>query len=73
MNKNYTIFFIIVIMITFSCHHSEGNFNISNESDFDIDSLFIIPDSKTDYVSLKKSEKIHYKTQMNEAKSDGNY
>ncbi|WP_461599455.1 hypothetical protein [Winogradskyella sp.] len=73
MEKTRLIAALLIITIIFSCNHNEGNFMISNESDFDIDSLRIFPDSEVKVLSLKKNESVNYKTLMNLVKSDGSY
>ena len=73
MEKVRNILLLVIISISFSCSYSEGNFTISNESDFDIDSLSILPDSKRKHISLKKGEKVNHVVMMNEVKTDGSY
>ncbi|WP_282040660.1 hypothetical protein [Winogradskyella flava] len=73
MKRIENIFFIITLTVIFSCSHNEGHFNISNESDFHIDSLSIAPDSNKQIVTIKKGESLDLDIKMNEVKSDGSY
>jgi len=46
---------------------------ITNKSNFDIDSLSILPDSKQQLIRLGKSKTIDFITKMNKVTSDGSY
>ncbi|TGV02577.1 hypothetical protein [Flavivirga rizhaonensis] len=63
----------IAFLLLYSCCTDNGKFLIKNNSDFDIESLSIIPDSKTQYFKIKKGDHIYINTCMNEVKSDGGY
>jgi len=60
-------------LLFFSCHHDEGDFVIINASDFDIDSLSIVPDFKNQQLSLNKNQQKKLTTNMNRVSSDGSY
>ncbi len=73
MGKIKLLISSIMLIIIFSCSHNKGSFFISNESDFNIDSLSIMPDSKMKLSALKKGEEIKHDILMDKAKSDGSY
>ncbi|WP_229719263.1 hypothetical protein [Winogradskyella schleiferi] len=68
-------FLLCSIMITLfsSCSQYEGKFTVSNQSDFDIDSLTILPDTKQQSIRLEKGEKINYYSSMGEKIPEGSY
>jgi hypothetical protein len=71
--KLKTTFTILLLTIVFSCSHNQGNFVISNECDFDINSLYILPDSNKQLINIKKGQIIKYNINMNDVKIDGSY
>ncbi|WP_299111760.1 hypothetical protein [uncultured Winogradskyella sp.] len=73
MKNIINILLLVIVTITLSCSRNEGNFTISNESDFDIDSLYLIPDSKKQIIEIKKGEQVNLDIKMDEVKSDGSY
>jgi hypothetical protein len=64
---------ILLLSVVFSCGSNEGKFIISNESDFDIDSLYILPDSKKQIIKIAKGEHVNHDIKMNKVESDGSY
>ena len=70
-----TLLTITAIALFASCSNSEkdGRFKISNDSDFDIDSLSITPDSERQFFGLKSGEKLEFNTKMDKVTSDGSY
>ncbi|MDH7913193.1 hypothetical protein [Winogradskyella sp. SYSU M77433] len=71
MNKIFFFFFLGVLL--FSCDNNKGEFIIINESDFNIESLNIMPDSKKQFINLKKGETKEHFIFMDEVKTDGSY
>ncbi|MBU2920960.1 hypothetical protein KO504_06365 [Winogradskyella psychrotolerans] len=70
--KNVWVY-TLTILLLFSCRSNEGKFMITNKSNFDIDSLSILPDSKQQFIRLGKSKTIDFITKMNKVTSDGSY
>ncbi|WP_418638429.1 hypothetical protein [Winogradskyella sp.] len=70
--KNVWVY-TLTILLLFSCRSNEGKFMITNKSNFDIDSLSILPDSKQQLIRLGKSKTIDFFTKMNKVTSDGSY
>ncbi|WP_299113007.1 hypothetical protein [uncultured Winogradskyella sp.] len=66
-------FCILLFSLLISCSNNKGEFIIVNESDFDIDSLSIMPDSKKQFIYIEKGSKIKYSIAMDEVSSDGSY
>lgn len=64
---------LLIISCMLSCSNNEGKFLITNESDFDIDSLSILPDSNKLNIKIKQGESLKHYINMSEAKTDGNY
>jgi hypothetical protein len=73
MKKLINLLFCSICIISISCSPNKGKFKITNESDFKIDSLCILPDSKKKLIALKKGEHMNYEILMNKVKSDGSY
>jgi hypothetical protein len=67
------IFLSLSTLFIFSCSFHQGDFKITNKSDFNLDSVSIIPNTKHQLVSIEKGETINYYTAMKEASSDGSY
>lgn len=69
--------FLIMILLLTSCSHKViADFQVTNNTEFDIDSLKIEPNinEATKYISLKKGEMVEYKSDMTTiAKVDGGY
>lgn len=70
--KSKTII-LLGISCMLSCSSNEGKFQITNESDFDLDSLSILPDSNKLTIKIEKGESLKHRINMNEAKTDGSY
>ncbi|MBC3844839.1 hypothetical protein H8K90_00470 [Winogradskyella echinorum] len=73
MKKSSSLLLTVIFLITISCSLNKGKFTITNDSDFDIDSLSIIPDSKKKLIALKKGDIVNHSILMDEVKSDGRY
>jgi len=75
MKKTKLLFFGLIILLLASCS-GNAKFEITNNSDFTIDSLCIKPsaDSKQEIISIKKGETKKYTTDMSKIpSSDGHY
>jgi len=75
MEKTKLIFVGLIILLLASCS-GNAKFEITNNSEFTIDSLCIKPaaDSEQEYISLKKGETKKYTTNMSKIpSSDGHY
>ena len=73
MKNIYPQLLIFSLLLFSSCCFDNGNFEIINKSDFDIEALSIQPDSKNHVIKLLKNEKTNLKTCMNQTKTDGSY
>ncbi|WP_179352695.1 hypothetical protein [Winogradskyella vidalii] len=65
--------YLFIIATLYSCNYNEAKFIITNNSGFNIDSLRITPDSKKEYISLKKGEEVVHYIEMDDLNSDGSY
>lgn len=64
---------IVMVILFSSCTQNHGNFEIINNSDFDLDSVTIQPDANKQFVNVPKGTKSTIITNMDEAKTDGSY
>lgn len=67
------IFYLFFISLLFSCSGNNGKFIIINKSDFNIDSLSIMSDSKKQLITLKRNDQIEHSIKMDEVTTDGSY
>ena len=69
--KSLKFSLIILLVTNCSFFNKENTFKVINESDFAIDSLSITPDSKNQYLNLKKRNSKIVKTELGAIKTDG--
>lgn len=64
---------LTLFIFIFSCDSHKGKFLITNESDFDVDSLSILPDNDQALIKIKQGESLKHSINMNKIKTDGCY
>jgi len=73
MNLKSKLKLFILLSCMFSCKSNDGHFIISNESDFDINNVSIMPDANKKIVHIKKGEVLNHNINMSEVKTDGSF
>ena len=70
----YFFFLSIIFAHCISCtSRVEANFNIENRSDFDLDSIQVLPDNQVQFFDLKSGENLTITTNMSNEQNDGAY
>ena len=67
------IYILALLFLVLSCDADKSKFTITNESDFNIDSLSISPDAQSKMISIKKGETIEHNINMKMVNTDGTY
>lgn len=68
-----TIYILALSFLVLSCNADKGRFTISNESNFDIEALSILPDADNKMIRLKKGETVEHDINMTMVNTDGTY
>ncbi|WP_138433135.1 hypothetical protein [Winogradskyella algicola] len=73
MKRFKSLIVLMLFTLIFACNSNTGKFLITNKSNFDVDSLSILPDSEKALIRIKQGESLRHNINMNEVKTDGSY